>query len=298
MSHLSIFHFTECDFLNLRSTESRNKMSIPLNSKTSTTDKAKPANMIRAIERVMRVLDVLSKYSKGISLGDLAAAVNLPKGTVHRLLASLYFFDVVRQDSETRKYSLGFKLVELASILLDQIDIRREAEPFLVDLSFKTKETVYLVILDRTEVVYIERIEPDDPNVGLKATSKVGQRNAANSCSVGKVLLAYLSQHVLEETLKDMPFLQKTENTITDPLQLKDHLQGVRSRGYAIDDEESEKGIRCVAAPIFKESGKAIAAISISGPAIRVTRQCIQDVFKDELMKTAMQISRKLGYRG
>ena len=273
-------------------------MSIPSNSKAVPISKVKPNSMIQTIERVMLILDVLSKNSKGISLGDLAAAVNLPKGTAHRLLSSLSYFDVVRQEPETRKYSLGFRLVELANILLEQIDIRKEAEPFLLDLSLKAKETVYLVILDRTEVVYIDRIEPNDPDLGLKAMSKVGQRNAANSCSVGKVLLAYLPEQILEETLKKMPFIPKTENTITDPMQLKEHLRGVRNRGFAIDDEESEKGIRCVAAPIFKERGQAIAAISISGPAIRVTRQRIQDAFKDQVTETAMQISRKLGYRG
>lgn len=271
-------------------------MPIPSNPKVIAKNKVKPSSMVQTIERVMLILDVLSKNSKGISLGDLAAAVSLPKGSVHRLLSSLSYFDVVRQASETRKYSLGFKLVELANILLEQIDIRKEAEPFLLDLSFKTRETVYLVILDRTEVVYIDRIEQNDPNLGLKAMSKVGQRNAANSCSVGKVLLAYLPEKILEETLKQMSFIAKTENTITDPMQLREHLRSVRDRGYAIDDEESEKGIRCVAAPIFKDHGQAIAAISISGPAIRVTRRRVQDEFKDQVMETALQISRKIGY--
>ena len=271
-------------------------MPISSNPNVIVKSKVKPNSMIQTIERVMLILDVLSKNSKGISLGALAATVGLPKGSVHRLLSSLSYFDVVRQASETRKYSLGFKLVELANILLEQIDIRKEAEPFLQDLSFKTSETVYLVILDRTEVVYLDRIEPNDPSLGLKAMSKVGQRNAANSCSVGKVLLAYLPEKILEETLKEMPFIAKTENTITDPMQFKEHLRGVRNRGYALDDEESEKGIRCVAAPIFKEHGQAIAAISISGPAIRVTRQRIQREFKDQVMETAIQISGKIGY--
>jgi DNA-binding IclR family transcriptional regulator len=261
-------------------------------------NKTKPSNLIQTIERAMVVLDVLSKNSKGISLGDLAATVHLPKGTTHRLLSSLSYFDLVRQESETRKYSLGFKLVELASILLEQIDIRKEAEPFITKLSRETKETVYLVILDRTEVVYIERVESDDSDLGLKAMSKVGQRNAANSCSVGKALLAHLPLAELEEIIRDMPLVQKTENTLTDPEQLKEHLQTVRTRGYAIDDEESEKGIRCVAAPIFNERGQVIAAISISGPAIRMTRQRIQDSLRHQVVETAMEISLKLGYQG
>lgn len=263
---------------------------------TGLTRSQKPTNLIQTIERVSMILEVLAKSSKGISLGEIAAKVELPKGTTHRLLSSLMYFDFVRQNSETRNYSLGFKFVELGNILLDQIDLRKEAEPFLHDLSQRTKETVYLVVLDQTEVIYIEKIESDDPSLVLRTMSKVGQRNAANSCAVGKALLAHLSEEELDEIIQAMPFVQKTENTITDSLQLKDHLKGVRMRGYAIDDEESERGIRCVAAPIRNERGRAIAAISVSGPAIRLTRERIQDTLKDQVMETALKISRKLGF--
>lgn len=259
---------------------------------------SKPGNLIQTIERMSLILDVLARSSKGISLGTLSEKVQLPKGTTHRILSSLMYFDFVQQNPETRNYSLGFKLVELGSSLLDQIDLRKEAEPFLHDLSQRTAETVYLVILDRTEVVYIERVDSEDPSLVLRAMSKVGQRNAANSCAVGKALLAQLPEEKLDEIITEMPFVQKTANTITDPIQFKDHLKGIRTRGYAIDDEESEEGIRCVAAPIRSERGQAVAALSVSGPAIRVTRQRIQDTLKDEVMQTALKISRKLGYRG
>jgi DNA-binding IclR family transcriptional regulator len=259
---------------------------------------SKPTNLIQTIERVAQILDVLAKAAKGLNLGELAARVNLPKGTTHRLLSSLMYFDFVRQDPETRKYSLGFKLVELGSSLLEQINLRKEAEPFLHALSEKIHETVYLAVLEGPEVVYIEKIEAFDDSIGLRATSKVGQRNAANSCSLGKVLLSQLPDQVLHDLLREMPFIQKTENTITDPLQLKEHLQGVRARGYAIDDEESERGIRCIAAPVRNEVGLVVAAVSVSGPAIRITRERIQNSLKDDLVHTARSISKKLGYRG
>lgn len=257
----------------------------------------KPTNLIQTIERVTAIFDVLAQNSKGISLGALSAKVQLPKGTTHRILSSLMYFGFVQQGPDTRNYSLGFKLVELGSSLLDQLDLRKEAEPFLHTLAQKTNETVYLVILDRAEVVYIERVETDDPSIVLRATSKVGQRNTAHSCAVGKALLAELSEEKLDELLAAMTFVQKTENTITDPLQLKDHLKVVHARGYSVDDEESEKGIRCVAAPVRDEVGRAVAAISISGPTVRVSRQRIEDALKDDVMKTALEISRRLGFR-
>jgi len=258
----------------------------------------KPTNLIQTIEKAAGILDALAQHPKGMSLGELAATAGLPKGTAHRLLSSLGYFNFVRQDAETRNYNLGFKLVELGYSLLDQIDLRKEAEPFLQNLAQSTNETVYLVVLDGTEVVYLERMETNDPTVVLRATSKVGQRNAAHSCAVGKTLLAYLPEPEYVELVKGMSFVRRTENTITDPIQLKDHLVGIRARGYAVDDEESELGIRCVAAPVWNERGQTIAAISASGPSIRVTRERIQNELKSAVTATALQISRKLGYRG
>jgi DNA-binding IclR family transcriptional regulator len=264
------------------------------NRKTQTQ---RPANLVQAVERAAAVLDALAGHGQPASLGTLSARVGLTKGTTHRILSSLMYLDFVRQDRATRDYSLGFKLVELGSCLLEQIDLRKEAAPFLQDLSRRTNETTYLVVLSGTEVVYLEKIESGDNSTVLRATAKVGQRNAANSCAVGKVLLADLAEVELDALIVEMPFVQKTENTITDPLQLREHLRIVRARGYAVDDEESERGIRCVAAPVRDERGRAVAAISISGPAIRVTRQRISDSLIEEVMETAVEISRKIGFR-
>jgi IclR family KDG regulon transcriptional repressor len=258
----------------------------------------KPANLIQTLARVAAILETLSQSGQGISLGALSVKVGLSKGTTHRILASLMYFDFVRQDPASRDYALGFKLVELGSCLLEQIDLRKEAESLLHDLSQRTNETVYLVILDRTEVVYVEKVEPEDSSIILRTTSKVGQRNPAHSCAVGKALLAQLPERELEALIQGGPLVQRTENTITDSLQLKEHLKMVHGRGYAVDDEENERGIRCVAAPIRDERGRAVAAISVSGPAIRITRQRIQDSLTDEVLKTALEISKRIGFRG
>lgn len=265
---------------------------------TKSPQARKPVNLTQTVERVAAILDALAHGGHGVSLGTLSARVGLSKGTTHRILSSLVYFDYVRQDPATREYSLGFKLVELGISLLEQIDLRKEAQPFLQDLSRRTNETTYLVILHRTEVVYLDKIESEDPSLVLRATAKVGQRNAANSCAVGKVLLAHLPESEQDALLRDMPLVRKTENTLTDPFQLKEHLKTVLARGYAVDDEESERGIRCVAAPIRDQRGRVVAAISVSGPAIRISRRRIQDSLNAEVMKTALVISRKIGFRG
>jgi len=262
-----------------------------------TAQETKPGNLVQTIERVSSLVDILSQSPRGISIRDLSAKVKLPKGTTHRLLSSLTYFGFVRQDPMTRNYLLGFKWIELGQLLLGQLDLRREAEPFLKDLAEKTKETVHLVFLDRNEIVYIDKVEADHGQGGLRMASRIGLRNPAHSSAVGKVLLADLPEETLETFLRDKGLPWRTENTITEPNQLKEHLNLVKRQGYAIDDEENEKGIRCVGAPIYNETGKVVAAVSISGPAFRITKKVIQEDLKKEVMEIALKISQRLGYR-
>jgi len=257
----------------------------------------KPNNLVQTIERASSILDILGQSSQGISIRELSTKIKLPKGTTHRLLSSLSYFGYVRQDPKTRNYFLGFKLVELGNLLLSQLDLRKEAEPFLRDLAERTKETVHMVILDRNEIVYIDKVETEQHTGGLRMASRVGLRNPAHSCAVGKVLLADLSEEGLNNFIKEKDLFKRTENTIADPIQLKEHLKLVRRQGFAIDDEENEKGIRCVAAPIYNEVGRAVAAISISSPAFRITKKIIQETMKREVMETALKISQRLGFR-
>ena len=258
---------------------------------------SKPGNLVQTIERVSLILNILGQSPQGISIRDLSLKVNLPKGTIHRLLSSLAYFGYVRQDPKTRNYSLGFKLVDLGSLMLGQVDLRREAEPFLRGLAERTRETVHMVVMDQEEVVYIEKVETEQNPSGLKMASRIGLRNPPHSCAVGKVLLADLSEETLHHFLKRKTLFKRTENTITDPVRFREHLDLVKKQGYAIDDEENEKGIRCVAAPIRNETGRTVAAVSISGPAFKITKRAIQDSLKKEVMETANQISQRLGYR-
>ncbi len=267
------------------------------NNKVSANQNPKPINLVQTIERASSILDILGQSSQGISIRELSAKLKLPKGTTHRLLSSLSYFGFVRQDPKTRDYFLGFKLVDLGQLLLSQLDLRKEAEPFLRDLAERTKETVHLVFLDRNEIVYIDKLETDQNPSGLRMASRVGLRNPAHSCAVGKVLLADLREEALNNIIKEKGLPKRTENTIANPTQLKEHLNIVRAQGYAVDDEENEKGIRCVAAALRNEVGRAVAAISISGPAFRITKKVIQESLKREVMETALKISRRLGFQ-
>ena len=257
----------------------------------------KPGNLVQTIERVSTILDVMAQSARGISLKELSAKVGLPKGTTHRLLSSLAYFGYVRQVSENKNYQLGFKLVELGNRLLDQLDLRGQARPFLIRLCKRTRETAHLVVLDQFEALYVDKVESDEKPGGLQMVSRIGSRMPAHCCSVGKVFLAQLSDQELDTLIKKKGLKKRTANTITEADKLKQHLKIVRQKGFAVDDEENEKGIRCVGAPILNRQGKVIAAISISGPTVRITKKRIRQTLKNEVLRTASDISREFGYR-
>lgn len=257
----------------------------------------KPNNLVQTIERTSRLLDKLADNPQGISIRDLSDVVELPKGTTHRLLSSLAYFGYVRQDPKTRDYFLGLRLLELGQILLGQLDLRKYAEPFLRELAKKTGETVHLVILDRDEIVYIDKMEGDQNPSGLKMASRIGSRNPVHSTAVGKALLASFTDEEFNRFIKKKNLPKRTGNTFTDHLRLKEHLREVRLQGFSVDDEENEVGIRCVAAVICDQTGRAVAAMSISGPAFRITRERIHDSLCHDVMETTAAISVLLGYR-
>ena len=259
-------------------------------------NRSKPSNLVQTIERASLILDILGTSPQGLSIGGLSEKTGFPKGTTHRLLTSLAYFDYVRQDSMTKNYHLGFKLVELGNRLLNQIDIRTEAHPYLIELAERTKETVHMVILDRNEALYVDKVDASAHAGGLRMVSMLGSRIPTHCSAVGKAMLAFLPEERLVSIVKDKGLPRRTENTITDIEELKKHLQLIREQGYAFDDEENERGIKCVGAPIQDQSGKVKAAISISVPSIRIRTETLLTTFKDQVVETAMKISQKLGY--
>lgn len=258
----------------------------------------RPKNMVQAIERAAEILEVLGRSPQGLSIGEIAAQSGLAKGTAHRLLASLAHFDFVRQDGGTRHYQLGFKVVELGNRLLNKIDLRDDARPFLMALAEEVQETVHLVVRDRDEALYIDKVALHPKRSGLQMVSHIGSRTALHSSAVGKILLAALPEEDLADIIARRGLSRHTDKTITDRTKLKRHLDDVRRKGFAIDDEENEKGIRCVGAPIRDAEGKVVAAVSVSGPTARVTKARVSKSLQRQVCAAASNISRQLGFRG
>ncbi|MBC7265310.1 MAG: IclR family transcriptional regulator [Chloroflexi bacterium] len=248
---------------------------------------------VQSVERALQILFELSKSAEGMSLTELAARTGLHKSTVSRLLKTLTKYQFVSQDSITSWYLLGPSALEIAFDFLSDLELRRVALPHMRSLREITAETVNLAILDKREVVYIDRVESRHT---LRLTTTIGKRAPAHSTALGKVLLAYSDATVVGQLLRAGPLERCTANTMVDPDTIESELAKVRRAGVAVDDRENQDDVRCVGAPIFDAWGRVIAAISVSGPVSRITPNRIPQLM-EEVKRAAQAISTELGYR-
>jgi IclR family transcriptional regulator, KDG regulon repressor len=248
--------------------------------------------MIQSVDRALQIITIVSTRKDGFGVTELAEQLNLNKSSIFRLLSTLAAHNFIEQDSETKKYRLGYKYLELSSKLLDSIDIRSEAKPFLKELESITKEVIHLVVYDQGEVIYIEKLEGSET---LRTHSQVGKRAPMHCTSVGKVILAHLPNNELLSILERKGLPKHTENTIVTKEKLFEELVKIKEKGYGTEIEENEPGITCIAAPIFNNRGGIAAAVSISGPTIRMSSTTMNEM-KDKIIEVTQKISRRLGY--
>ena len=249
---------------------------------------------IKAVIKALNILDLLGQKGGDASLTLLSKKLSIGKSTTHRLLSTLEGCNFVRQDPVTRKYSLGVKILELASLLMDENMLLKVGLPHLIMLRDKCGETVNLAVLEEDKVLYVGKEDSFEP---LRITVEVGRRVPAHCTALGKVLLANLSDEQLSKIFGNQEKLKKmTENSVSDLARLKAHLEKVRTEGLARDYEECIPGIRCIGAPIRDFTGRVIAAVSIAGPTVRMSEERMNS-FIPLLFESANAISRELGYR-
>ena len=175
---------------------------------------------------------------------------------------------------------------------MESIDLRNEARPFLQKLENQTNEVIHLVVFDQSEVVYIEKLEGNEI---LRMHSKVGKRAPMHCTSVGKAILAHLPLDVVSSIIDRKGLPVHTDYTIINRDDLFKELEDIRERGYALDLQENEYGITCIAVPIFDYTGQVVSAISISGPTMRMTEERLEQL-KQPIIQIGQQISNRLGY--
>ena len=249
-------------------------------------------NPVQSAERIFQVMEMLADNGE-MGLMELSSALGLHKSTVHRLLMSLIYMGYARQDETTQKYVLSYKIVNMAGRILERTDILQLARPYMARLSELSGETVHLVQREGSNILYIYKIEA---KIGtIRMVSHVGMVHPMYCSGVGKAIMAALPEREVEQIWADSVIEKKTKNTITELSELKEVLAGVRENGYALDDEENEEGVRCIAACLRDYHKDVKYAFSISGPASRMTMERVGELAV-EVRKVQEELSRELGY--
>lgn len=249
---------------------------------------------VQVLDRALAVVDAIAEQQEPTSLTDLAAKLQLNKSTVHRLVMILERHRVIERDLQTGRYRLGMRLFELGSIAISRFDIREKARHHIEQLHYEVNESVHLCTLDGGEILYLDRVEPTR---SVRMECRVGKRNPAHCTSVGKAMMAWLPEREVDQILRQHGMVRRTPATMTTPAELKADLNLVRARGYAIDDEEVEEGVRCVGVAVVGYDGRPLAAISVSAPSFRLSMEKVP-VVAASISKAAGALSRESGYSG
>jgi len=249
-------------------------------------------NYIEVMGKIFAVLEHFAEAGSAqrpIAFADLARSLPFARTTVHRILYSLEKLGYVEKDELTSRYHLAAKFFELTGPATDFRRLQTVSKGIMQQLLLRFGETINLGILEDHEVAYIEVLQSPS---ALRIAATPGERNPVHSTSLGKAMLAFLPENEVEAILEHSPLLRRTPKTITQKKHLLEHLASIRERAVALDMEENLIGVVCAAAPIFDRSGRVIAGLSISGPAMRMLPKLEQ--VHQEIRSAASAISRML----
>jgi DNA-binding IclR family transcriptional regulator len=248
--------------------------------------------LIQAVERALNILELFSEQTVELKISEISQRTGLHKSTLHSLLKTLQSLDYVEQNETNGPYRLGLKLLERGNLVMRSRDFVFVARPYLTTLAGQTGQTAHLGVLDGKHGVYIDKIEGERSVI---VYSRIGRQMPIHSTAIGKVLLAFQPRSTIERTLDGYDFEACTENTLTRRDAFEAALEAVRADGYAIDEQENVRGIRCAAVPVWNHDRTLVAAISIS--------TVVQNVPFDEferivvrLKETGLAVSRDLGF--
>jgi len=246
---------------------------------------------VQALDRAFAVLDLLGESSTPLGLAQVASSLQLHKSTAHRFLMVLERHRMVER-TPGGKFRLGLRLFDFGNRAIEQYDLRDRAQPHLRRLVAETEETAHLCIMEASRVIYIDKIEPAR---SVRMITRVGASNPMHCTSVGKAILAFLPEDRAAEVVRRTKFERFTHRTIASAEALRTEMEKTRRRGYAVDDEEFEEGLRCIAVPLLDAQRLPVAAVSVSGPSFRVTAQKLPSI-ANHLLQCVRGISADMGY--
>lgn len=251
-----------------------------------------PDNKVQTIDRTLDIIELLANAKEGLGVTEIGQNIGLHKSTVYRLLTALSNRGYIEKDPKNSTYKIGLKFIEVSGLFLKKLELKTEALPFMRKLAEIIGQPVHLAILEGAEVVYIEKVELVN---SIRMYSQIGRRVPAYCSAIGKILLAGLNTDSLREVLENIKFERFTPNTIISKRELLREIEQVKEKGWAVDNEEHEPNIRCIAAPIIDYTGKIIAAVSVSGESRIINYESDLEI-AGHVIETARKISTRMGY--
>jgi len=248
---------------------------------------------VQVIDRTFDIIELLAVEPKGLGVSDVARKLSLNKSTAHRILNAITDRGYLEK-TEDGIYSLGMQFVELTSRRLGSIELTTEAKPYLNELTIKLGQSSHLAILDGSDAVYIDKVEVRQ---NLRLYSQIGKRIPVYCSGLGKSLLLDTDNQTILSLLRHCQMEKLTETTLLTPEAVLNEIKESRMRGWTVDNEEHDKGIRCIAAPVYDYRGKIIAAVSSAGPSTFFSKE--KDLeYSKIICQTARKISARMGYMG
>lgn len=247
----------------------------------------------RSVKRSIEILEMISRSKHGISLKEIMDGLHIPKTSAYDIVKELLDGKMaVESRGEINRYKIGLKAFQIGNEYLKDTDLITIAQPFVMKMAESINKTAFIAVMNEGFVTYLYKYEPP---TSIITTSNIGTKNAVHCTSLGKAILSGMADDDVKKELKYLTYIKLTERTIVNEKALLENIKVARDLGYAVDDREIEDHTLCIGSPIFDHTGKVIAGLSVSG-LYTLDRNVS---YEGELIqKSALEISRKLGYRG
>ena len=246
---------------------------------------------VPALEKSIAILNLIATGQRKNTVTEIHKHLELSKATVFTILSVLESYDIVKKN-KGGEYEIGVKLYELGMSYISKVDIVKVAQPYIEKLMKDTGYTVHLGVLDEGELLYVAKEEPDS---FIKFSTFPGLRSEFHIAGLGKAIAAHLEEDVVDKILAEKKLTRHTANTITDNREFKQSLKTIKEKGYALEDEEGEIGVRCIGVPVFSGAdGEVVGAVSIAGHTSMLKLESSEALIK-RVQETAHSISKSLG---
>lgn len=254
-------------------------------------------NLVQSVDRALRIIEFLAENPTGAGITEISKSLGLSKGTVHRLISTLKERDFAYQSSNTELYRLSYKILYLYNCISNNIDMFKVSRPIIRKFADKVDATVHLATLDekRSNIVYIDRIEPMNSQKPFVMSSRVGKKAPCYCTAAGKMLLSQYSDDEIRDIMKGEKYKTYTDKTIKNIDEFLEEIHKVRKQGYALDENEYDHGIICISIPIYNSNDKIDFAMSVTGLILYTKAEELINL-KDQLDEVSRKVSNAINY--